>query len=267
MALSIYRAIDAIIDAYNIEMPENYKRRDPVEPGRALKEQYEDKLGILIRRRFRTQKKQIREVLDRTLPHKNVDDWERRLDDGRVWEDEETDALIISLFYGMMMDGSQIFDATINIGVDWGGFNAVAVEQARKQYLGLIKGIDDVTRESLREALVSFAEVPGYTIGDVMSSLPFQGYRAQRIAVTETTRMFALAEQTAIAELQKQYPDMKVVKTWFTNADDIVCEICGPMEGQTVDGDGMFVTADGVQISMPPAHPNCRCWMQGGVDV
>ena len=151
--LELYKTIDRIVDEYGLELPEQYKRRDPKEPGRAVKEQYEDKLLVLVKRRFKTQKRNIRLALDQTLPAKNLDDWERRLEDDRIWEDPETDALIVSLFYGMMMEGSQIFDATINIGVDWGGFNAIAVEQARKQYLGFITGIDDVTKESLRQAL------------------------------------------------------------------------------------------------------------------
>ena len=248
-----------------VELPELYKRRDPKEPGRETKEMYEDKLFSWMRRRFRTQKRKIGEALGRVLPQKQVEGWYDRLDDDAYWDDDETDAAIVALFYGMLMEGQQIFQLGVDIGIEWGGYNEWAVRQAREQFLGFITGIDDYTKAALREALESFARLPGFTIKDVMASLPFDGYRAQRIAVTETTRMFALAEQTALAELQLQFPGLEVTKTWYTNADDIVCEICRPMDGQTVAGDGMFLTDEGIYIMGPPAHVNCRCWMIGSV--
>jgi hypothetical protein len=46
-------------------------------------------------------------------------------------------------------------------------------------------------------------------------------------------------------------------KTWFTNNDDRVCDICGPMEGEEVASDESFSSGD----DAPPAHVNCRCWV------
>lgn len=270
MFVDVYKAIDDIADflvSQGVGLPEAYKRRDPKEPGRAIKEMYEDKLLRLIKRRFRTQKKQIAEALRWILPQKaigNPDEWESRLSDD-VWNDDETEAAIMALFVGIMSDGVQLAAEHITIGIDFTQVNTLAVEQARKQFLGWIKDLDDVTAEALRQGLENFASVPGYTLADVMAALPFEDYRALRIATTETTRMFALAEQTAAAELQNQYPELEVTKTWYTNMDDRVCLICGPLEGEVVKADEMWQTVDGIWISMPPAHVNCRCWMMTGI--
>ena len=47
-------------------------------------------------------------------------------------------------------------------------------------------------------------------------------------------------------------PDLEVViwTVWRTAADERVCPVCGPLDGQEWPGDA------GPQ---PPAHPNCRC--------
>jgi len=77
------------------------------------------------------------------------------------------------------------------------------------------------------------------------------------IAITETTKAFAMAERIAGNELQKAYPDVPVVKQWYTNQDDLVCDICGPLAGKEVPLTSLFAG----DIEQPPAHVRCRCWM------
>jgi hypothetical protein len=65
-------------------------------------------------------------------------------------------------------------------------------------------------------------------------------------------------------DLKKEFPDVRVIKTWFTNNDAIVqaCPVCWPLHEQTVDIDEMFVNANlGLEFERPKAHPRCRCWM------
>jgi hypothetical protein len=98
------------------------------------------------------------------------------------------------------------------------------------------------------------------TIGDVMERLPFGEERALRVAVTETTRAYAEGEKLAGQQLKEEHPGVQVIKTWYTNADDLVCDICGPLDGAEALLDEDFISA-GEAIDAPPAHVNCRCWM------
>jgi SPP1 gp7 family putative phage head morphogenesis protein len=84
----------------------------------------------------------------------------------------------------------------------------------------------------------------------------FGNNRALRIAVTETTRIYAEATQIYANELVKEYPGFKVIKRWYTNVDDRVCPICAPLDGMEVAHDEDFN-----DVENPPAHVNCRCWI------
>lgn len=48
------------------------------------------------------------------------------------------------------------------------------------------------------------------------------------------------------------FPELEVVAwtVWRTAADERVCPVCGPLDGQEWPSDAG---------PMPPAHPNCRC--------
>jgi SPP1 gp7 family putative phage head morphogenesis protein len=75
--------------------------------------------------------------------------------------------------------------------------------------------------------------------------------RASMIATTETTRAFAQGE---IA----QYSQMGITQMrWQTNNDELVCDICEPLNGEVRTIGDEF--DDG--ITDPPGHVNCRCWL------
>ena len=129
---------------------------------------------------------------------------------------------------------------------------------AHRQKDGTLKlgSLDQVTLDVVRQAVDMFVSNPGMTIGDVVKILPFGEDRALKVATTEITRAYAQGQQMAGDKLKEEYPDVRVVKTWYTNNDDRVCDICGPLDGQTVDIDAEFDQ----DIYYPPAHVNCRCW-------
>jgi len=80
----------------------------------------------------------------------------------------------------------------------------------------------------------------------------FGRQRAERIAATEVTRAFAEGNRQA-------YQDSGVVQEWeWRTAEDekIVCPICGGLNGKRRRLNEPF----DLNISGPPAHPNCRCW-------
>ena len=49
--------------------------------------------------------------------------------------------------------------------------------------------------------------------------------------------------------------DAGMKRTWIVTADDRLCPICEPLDGETADLDGLFAG----EFEGPPAHPNCRC--------
>ena len=270
MFIEVYKAIDDIADylvSQGVEIPAAYKRRDPLEPGRTEKEMFEDKLARLIKKRFNTQKRIIADSLQWSLPKKAIDDWMGRIGD---LSDPETEKRIFQLFVGAMEHGGQLFGESINFELDWTQYNQDASDQVKKYIFGDIDKdiangwlaeLDATTLDGLKQQLTNFVEIQGYTIADVMAGLPFEEYRWLRIAVTEITRLYASAEQLAGEMLQIEYPDVEVIKTWFTNNDDLVCDICGPLHGQMVLVNETFMDDFGDIHEMPPAHVNCRCWI------
>jgi hypothetical protein len=84
--------------------------------------------------------------------------------------------------------------------------------------------------------------------------------------VTEITRSYAQGNQIAGEVMKEQFPDVPVVKVWFTNNDDLVCEICGPLNGEEVGIDDSWDSDDG-PVDNPPAHVNCRCWTQTTTNI
>lgn len=51
------------------------------------------------------------------------------------------------------------------------------------------------------------------------------------------------------------YVDPSSTKTWITAPDERTCDVCRPMDGETVAWDDLFSSG----AEMPPRHPNCRC--------
>ena len=74
--------------------------------------------------------------------------------------------------------------------------------------------------------------------------------RADLIASTEVTRAYAEGNLTAWKET-----GFTEGKEWVTANDELVCPLCGPLDGEVVPINGDF--SDGTHA--PPRHPRCRC--------
>ena len=94
----------------------------------------------------------------------------------------------------------------------------------------------------------------GQALDELMTSIApmFGADRAEMIAVTEVTRAFAEGnkatwEESGVVEAMR----------WMTAQDEMVCPVCAPLAGKkrTFDDD------------LPPAHVNCRCYLQPVVSV
>jgi len=134
------------------------------------------------------------------------------------------------------------------IGVDWTLVAEQAAQWTRTYSYELIKGITEVTRKGVQQAVEDYIRTPGLTMGDLQASLEhlFSPIRADMIAVTETTR--AYAEGEAMTAQAAKDAGINLVPYWNTNADDLVCPICGPLNGKPT-------------TELPPKHPRCRCWL------
>jgi len=258
---TVRRMIDALHDRALKAV--GLRRRDKREPGRKEKEAAEVRLSLVIRRVFRKHAARLRQWLElyapdakgiRTLPPLPADFWE--------WDEEDQLDFALSL-QDARVKGADLLLENIAVGIDSTQINQRARTRAQRYAGQLIRDIDATTQQAVRDTIARFVETPGMTIGDVMSQLPFDERRALTVAVTEITRAFADGAKDAGEELKKKHPDIRIIKTWFTNEDDRVCPVCGPLNSKTVDFDSEFDT----DLDAPPAHPNCRCWMQSSTDI
>lgn len=100
----------------------------------------------------------------------------------------------------------------------------------------------------------------------------FDQRRAHRIAVTEVTRVYASGNILAW-----QASGIVNGKRWQTTVDELVCPVCSRLHNTFVDLDrgwefsAAALAADPLlaralrapmTIIAPPAHVNCRCWLQ-----
>lgn len=137
------------------------------------------------------------------------------------------------------------------LGVEWSLINRRATDWARQYTFDLVRGLNDTTRGTLQRAVSNYFE-DALTIGQLEDMLlpSFGPIRAEMISVTEITRASAQGEVALVAELRES--GIEMVEVWQTNADELVCPICGPLNGKK-KGDGWDIE--------PPAHPRCRCWI------
>lgn len=235
--------------------------RDKREPDRKRKLKFEARLYAILRRHWRRQADRIEAYLQTTPQAGKADPtW---IDLETLWEDDDFEGELVVLLRNATRSGIDLFSARALVGIDYTGVNASAAEAARTYAYDLIRKINDTTREAVREAVSAFIETPGMTIRDVMDALPFNDQRGQMVATTEITRAYSTGNRMAGEALVEQFPDVRVVKEWFTNNDDRVCEICGPLDGKKVGIEDEFSP----DILEPPGHVGCRCWMDVHTEI
>jgi len=142
----------------------------------------------------------------------------------------------------------------IGILFDVAVINAEAAAWARTYAYDLVTGITETTKKVVGNATQQFVETPGMTRADLEKLLEpaFGKARASLIGVTEVTRAYSAATQRYANLLEASGVMME--GTWHTNADALVCPICGPLNNKSEE-EWRDEFPDG-----PPAHPGCRCW-------
>ena len=253
---NLLNAVRLVVDGLeNIGIPA-LKGRDHREPGWKEKQDYEDRLRSIIVRHFGRQRSRARAYLENEYPNRKALDFV-----GLDELDEDAVAELMKLLQLATRDGISLFGKRSKIQIDWTLTNKRAADWAREYVYDLIKDIDATSRVMLQSAISQFVETPGFTIGDIMDLLPYDEDRAQRIAVTEVTRAYSKATQLAGDDLKKEFPGVRIIDTFFTNNDDRVCDLCGPLNGKEVDhGDLFYEPQNEYQDGYEPLHPECRCW-------
>jgi hypothetical protein len=190
---------------------------------------------------------------------------------GDAWWDEQEAALRSILLRHMgrgANGGARLFEAQIGLDIDQTQVNKYALRWATTEADHTATTIISGTAKTrLREALAQFVETPGYTVGDVMDVMRLTDPgNAEAIAITEITRAYSQGNRMAGEELQREFPDVRIIETWFTNNDELVCTaICEPLNDKTVTFGEKFDPAN--DVDRPPAHPRCRCWTQVSTDL
>lgn len=154
---------------------------------------------------------------------------------------------------GMVVDAGLGVSVDVGIAFDPAIINTHALQWARTYSYELIKGLTETTRRQVSEVMSAFVETPGMTEGDLEKLLEpaFGRIRADMIATTEATRAFSEATNE-IQRLVNQ-TGLAMTRIWQTQNDELVCEICGPLNGRPEE-----VWA-GEYPDGPPAHVRCRC--------
>lgn len=86
------------------------------------------------------------------------------------------------------------------------------------------------------------------------------GYRATMIARTETGRAIGYGQWALWQQaLEQNMIPNNAQRVWITAQDEMVCDVCRPMDGERAEIDGPFYV-DGNPIMVPEeVHPQCRC--------
>jgi hypothetical protein len=151
--------------------------------------------------------------------------------------------------------------AEMGIGIDWTLPFTEAAEWAREHCAELVKGVTDTTKARIRTTVANWIESE-HTLPDLWKQLAedyaFDRKRARLIGTTEATRAYAEGELTA-AEVLAQESVFEYEKRWESIPDDVRCEICEDLQGQTVVGVRNPFDSKIGPLQGPPAHPGCRC--------
>lgn len=155
---------------------------------------------------------------------------------------------------------SYITLSNLGVTVDWDLINIYAKQFATTYAFDLITSITESIKLSVRTTLATAIE-KGLTLQETIFELAWDlgPSRAKAIATTEMTRLFAKAN----SKLWKKsgVPSKK----WMTANDELVCDICGPLNGKIVEiSKGTFPGIfSGIPTTVlePPAHVMCRCYL------
>lgn len=195
-------------------------------------------------------------------------DEERR----RLWD--EIAPIMLNVYLAGGMSAEKLLSPGVRVLIKWDVFNQLAIDFLNSWRGGMLAEMEEYTRRRVVGHIQEWIR-SGEHIRVLEAKLDplFGRQRAKRVAVTEVTR--AYAEGNMAAWKSTGYV---TEKRWMTANDERVCPICGPLHdtvvsidgGWTMDAEGNVIEDIGTGqpgLLSPPAHPNCRCWLQPVVSV
>jgi SPP1 gp7 family putative phage head morphogenesis protein len=170
-------------------------------------------------------------------------------DSSGLWDDvAET---LVEIYFSGLEGGVTALPPDLRVFVDWDLVNTNALQFAKEYKYQWISKITETTRTQTQKAVSDWIQsgAPLDTLEQVLART-YGPVRAQMIAQTESTRIYAEANSAA-------WESSGLVEQvrWNTAMDEVVkkCPICWPRNGQ--------LYAIGDTANMPPGHINCRCWI------
>ena len=226
-------------EAVGVEGAFSFLKQTPLDVRMAAERRIKRKVQAILKER----KAQAARAIEQDEPF----DYEGMADELRAAVQPELSAL--------MVDNALRLSVEVGIGFDPAIINTEALRWAREYSYDLVRGLTDTTRRQLQEAVTSFVQTPGMTIGDIESLIEpaFGPVRAEMIAETEVTRAYSESTNELQRMIQQEVPELEVTRVFRTMADELVCGICGPLEG----------APESVWAAQypggPPLHVRCRC--------
>ncbi len=86
------------------------------------------------------------------------------------------------------------------------------------------------------------------------------GERGKRISENEAWTVKNMGKQAAWEKkIRSGKLPTGVKKVWRTAEDELVCDVCGPLNGTVVSVENEYDVSEGMSFFVPPLHVNCRC--------
>lgn len=188
------------------------------------------------------------------------------LSDEEFWQEVRKEVLtaVLPLFQELLFGGVE-FASAAEVAYKALALKQVSVagivadeDRLTSELLGFLPGytdewwssIEQTTRDSMRGAIQA-SIVAGEPVDKLIPRLEtlFSPVRAQRIAVTETTRLFNEGAKRTYRAAGVEYVE------WSTVMDDRVCSTCMDLQSESRAKPWLI---DSPTVN-PPAHVNCRC--------
>jgi SPP1 gp7 family putative phage head morphogenesis protein len=194
------------------------------------------------------------------------------IDDDEYWVQlaNQASADLLPDFQDAMWTGVQAGERAMGFAVSWDLMNEDVLSYTHQYAFDLIDPNGDMsivahTRQQVREAFVDWqlGKLGDRGFPDLVRTLEptFGHMRANRIAATEATRLFAEGNLAAWRQ-----GGVVTHKVWQTAMDDWVCPRCRPLHGKEVPmGQRFRDEVGGVDVDGPPLHVSCRCFLSGVV--
>lgn len=186
--------------------------------------------------------------------------WER--ENELLWNDVQPDildAIAERATIGAVAAGFDTWDFVNQSVIDWAEDYYI---NADLELPGSIPQLNLTARTRFQTAFVRWQrgeldELVERGLPDLIEAITpvFGPERAERIAVTETTRIFTEAQRF----VEESNPDTLYLRM-LTAADEKVCPICGPLHGAVrKKADKFYEHPQLGKVQGPPFHVRCRC--------